>query len=141
MKTLRLSILLLFVSALAVGAQTVVAAHAIRARSIIMPEDLAVLDIDTVGGIADAVDIIGLEARVNLYAGRVIRVSEIGAPAILERNQLVIMVYNIGLLSISAEGRVLDRAGVGDLVRVMNLDSRLTVTGRVLVDGTIEVSS
>ena len=141
MKTLRLSILLLFVSALAVGAQTVVAAHAIRARSIIMAEDLAVLDIDTVGGIADAVDIIGLEARVNLYAGRVIRVSEIGAPAILERNQLVIMVYNIGLLSISAEGRVLDRAGVGDLVRVMNLDSRLTVTGRVLVDGTIEVNS
>ena len=141
MKTLRLSILLLFVSALAVGAQTVVAAHAIRARSIIMPEDLAVLDIDTVGGIADAVDIIGLEARVNLYAGRVIRVSEIGAPAILERNQLVIMVYNIGLLSISAEGRVLDRAGVGDLVRVMNLDSRITVTGRVLVDGTIEVNS
>ncbi len=106
-----------------------------------MPEDLAVLDIDTVGGIADAEDIIGLEARVNLYAGRVIRVSEIGAPAILERNQLVIMVYNIGLLSISAEGRVLDRAGVGDLVRVMNLDSRLTVTGRVLFDGTIEVSS
>jgi flagella basal body P-ring formation protein FlgA len=141
MKTLRLSTLLLLVSVLTVEAQTVVAAHAIRARSIIMPEDLAVLDIDTVGGIADAEDIIGLEARVNLYAGRVIRVSEIGAPAILERNQLVIMVYNIGLLSISAEGRVLDRAGVGDLVRVMNLDSRLTVTGRVLFDGTIEVSS
>ncbi len=64
-----------------------------------------------------------------------------GAPAILERNQLVIMVYNIGLLSISAEGRVLDRAGVGEMVRVMNLDSRLTVTGRVLFDGTIEVTS
>ena len=141
MKTVGLSILLLFVSALAAGAQTVVAAHAIRARNIIMPEDLALLDIDTVGGITDAADIIGLEARVNLYAGRVIRMSEIGAPAILERNQLVIMVYNIGLLSISAEGRVLDRAGVGDLVRVMNLDSRLTVTGRVLFDGTIEVSS
>ncbi len=141
MKTIRLSILLLFVSALAAGAQTVVAAHAIRARSIIMAEDLTMLDTDTVGGIADAVSIIGLEARVNLYAGRVIRASEIGAPAIMERNQVVIMVYNTGLLSISAEGRVLDRAGIGDLVRVMNLDSRLTVTGRVLPDGTIEVSS
>lgn len=141
MKTLFLSIFLLFASALAVGAQTVVAAHAIRARSIIMSEDLAVLDQYTIGGIVDAADIIGQEARVNLYAGRVIRVSEIGPPAILERNQLVIMVYSIGLLSISAEGRVLDRAGVGELVRVMNLDSRLTVTGRVLFDGTVEVSS
>jgi flagella basal body P-ring formation protein FlgA len=141
MKAVFLSIFLLLAFALAVGAQTVVAAHGIRARSIIMPEDLVVLDEDTVGGIADAAEIVGREARVNLYAGRVIRVSEIGPPAILERNQLVIMVYSIGLLSISAEGRVLDRAGVGEMVRVMNLDSRLTVTGRVLFDGTIEVSS
>ncbi len=140
MKTVFLSIFLLFASALAVSAQTVVAAHAIRARSIIAPEDLVVLDKDTIGGIEDAADVIGQEARVNLYAGRVIRASEIGAPAILERNQLVIMVYNIGLLSISSEGRVLNRAGVGEMVRVMNLDSRLTVTGRVLFDGTIEVS-
>jgi flagella basal body P-ring formation protein FlgA len=140
MKTLFPSIFLLFASVLAVSAQTVVAAHAIRARSIIMPEDLVVLDKDTIGGIRDTADIIGQEARVNLYAGRVIRSSEVGAPAILERNQLVIMVYNIGLLSISAEGRVLDRAGVGEMVRVMNLDSRLTVTGHVLFDGTVEVS-
>lgn len=139
MKILFVSMLLLSASVLALNAQTVVAAHAIRARSIIMPEDLAVLDKETIGGITNAADIIGQEARVNLYAGRVIRASEIGPPAILERNQLVIMVYNIGLLSISAEGRVLGRAGVGETVRVMNLDSRLTVTGRVQFDGTVEV--
>lgn len=140
MKTAFLSIFLIFASALAVAAQTVVAANAIRARSIITPEDLAVLDENTIGGIANVADIIGKEARVNLYAGRVIRASEIGAPAILERNQLVIMVYNTGQLLISAEGRVLSRAGVGEMVRVMNLSSRQTVTGRVLFDGTIEVN-
>ncbi len=138
MKTVFLSIFLLSASAL--GAQTVVAAHAIRARSIIAPEDLVLLEQDTIGGIAAVDDVIGQEARVNIYAGRTIRGIEIGAPAILERNQLVIMAYNIGLLSISAEGRVLNRAGVGEMVRVMNVASRLTVTGRVLVDGTIEVS-
>ncbi len=140
MKTAFLSIFLMFASALSVAAQTVVAANAIRARSIITPEDLAILDKNTIGGIASAADIVGKEARVNLYAGRVIRASEIGTPAILERNQLVIMVYNTGQLSISAEGRVLSRAGVGERVRVMNLTSRQTVTGRVLFDGTIEVS-
>lgn len=140
MKTALLTIFLMFASALAVAAQTVVAANAIRARSIISPEDLAVLDKNTIGGIASAADIIGKEARVNLYAGRVIRASEIGAPAILERNQLVIMVYNTGQLSISTEGRVLSRAGVGERVRVMNLTSRQTVTGRVMFNGTIEVN-
>jgi len=141
MKTLILSFLLLFATTLTVTAQTVVAAHAIRARSIIGGDDLAALDQDTVGGISSVFDVIGQEARVNLYAGRAIRASDIGTPAILERNQLVIMIFNTGLLSISAEGRVLDRAGVGDLVRVMNLDSRLTVMGRVMRNGTIEVSS
>ncbi|OUS05741.1 flagella basal body P-ring formation protein FlgA [Rhodobacterales bacterium 52_120_T64] len=139
MKLVFLSIFLLLTSVLAVSAQTVVAAHGIRARSIIMPEDLAILDKDTIGGIADATDIIGQEARVNLYAGRAIRVSEIGEPAILERNQLVFMTYSTGLLTISTEGRVLNRVGIGEMARVMNLASRLTVTGRVLFDGTIEV--
>jgi len=140
MKTVFLSIFLTFTFALVVSAQTVVAAQAIRARSLISPEDLAVLDKDTIGGIADVAQIIGKEARVNLYAGRVIRTSEIGSPAILERNQLVIMVYSTGQISISTEGRVLSRAGVGEMVRVMNLTSRQTVTGRVLFDGTIGVS-
>ena len=141
MKTLILSIFILSASTIVLDAQTVVAANAIRARSIIMLEDLAVLEKSTVGGIVDPAEIIGQEAQVNLYAGRIIRASEVGPSAILERNQLVIMIYNIGSLLITAEGRVLDRAGVGELVRVMNLDSRLTVTGRVLFDGKVEVRS
>lgn len=60
-------------------AQTIVAAHAIRARSIISAQDLAFLEQDTVGGITSASDIIGMEARVNIYAGRPIRKSEVGA--------------------------------------------------------------
>lgn len=141
MKTLISSFLLLIATTLTVAAQTVVAAHGIRARSIIIADDLVTLDQVTIGAITSISDVIGLEARVNLYAGRAIRASDIGTPAILERNQLVIMIFKTGLLSISAEGRVLDRAGVGDLVRVMNLDSRLTVTGRVMQNGTIEVRS
>jgi len=120
-------------------AQTVVAAHAIRARSIIGPDDLVMQDVQTVGGISDESDIVGKEARVNLYAGRAIRHADVGPPAILERNQLVIMAYTKGALSILAEGRVLARAGVGERVRVMNLESRVTVTGRVMQDGTVEV--
>ena len=141
MKYLVLSFLLLGGLITSVAAQTLVAAHAIRARSIITLDDLVILETNTVGAITSVDEIVGKEARVNLYAGRVIRFSEVGAPAVLERNQLVVMIYRLGLLSISAEGRVLDRGGAGELVRVMNLESRMTVTGRVQLDGTIEVGS
>lgn len=120
--------------------QTIVAAHAIRARSIITLSDLATLDSITPGGIADQSLLVGKEARVNLYAGRAIALVDVGPPAILERNQLVVMVYITGPLSIRTDGRILARAGIGESVQVMNMDSRVTVMGRVLHDGTIEVN-
>ena len=75
----------------------------------------------------------------SLDALRAILTSQIGAPALVERNQLVRMTYAQGTLSIVTEGRALDRAGAGELVRVMNLASRKTVTGTVAEDGSIEV--
>jgi flagellar basal body P-ring formation protein FlgA len=49
------------------------------------------------------------------------------------------MIYTEGPLNIMAEGRALDRAGPGELVRVMNLSSRQVVTGLVRGSGMIEV--
>jgi flagella basal body P-ring formation protein FlgA len=49
------------------------------------------------------------------------------------------MHFNAGALSITTDGRALDRAGVGELLRVMNLASRQIVTGSVAADGSIEV--
>lgn len=132
-------LLLMLIFGSDVHAQTVVAANAIRARSIIGLQDVTVIEETAVGGLSDVSAIIGLEARVNLYAGRVIRASEVGPPAILERNQLVVMVYKTGLLNITTEGRVLERAGIGERVRVMNLNSRKTIVGLVLSNGTVEV--
>lgn len=129
----------LLVFAQVTDAQTLVAAHAIRARSIIGPDDLVMQDVQAVGGISDKTELIGKEARVNLYAGRAIFKADVGSPAILERNQLVIMSYTKGALFILAEGRVLGRAGAGERVRVMNLESRVTVSGVVMPDGTVEV--
>ena len=124
-----------------VSAQTVVAASAIRAKTIISADNIAVIAQNEIGAFSDPNDVIGLEARVNIYPGRPIRISDLGAPAILERNQIVVMTYRVGVLSITAEGRILDRGGVGEFVRVMNMDSRVTVTGKVLPNGTIEVGS
>ena len=44
------------------------------------------------------------------------------------------------ILAGTAEGRALDRAGPGDVIRVMNLSSRTTVSARVGLDGAAYVS-
>ncbi len=137
---IRAAILLFLAGAPAASADIVVAAHTIRAQAVIRPGDL-VLKPGEMPGVADRPDLlIGLEARVALYAGRPIRFSDVGPPAVIERNQLVPLVFMQGGLRISAEGRSLERAGAGEVVRVMNMSSRATVSGRVLPDGRVMVS-
>ncbi|PHQ86800.1 MAG: flagella basal body P-ring formation protein FlgA [Thalassobium sp.] len=133
-------ILFLCLLALPAGAETLVAARTIPARTIIGPDDLLLRDIATTGGITDPSALIGMEARVALYAGRPIRQGDVGPPAVVDRNQIIPLVYMRSGVMISTEGRALDRAGPGDLIRVMNLSSRSTVTARVGSDGAAYVS-
>jgi flagella basal body P-ring formation protein FlgA len=132
----------LFVAMLAAGAvlaQSVTPAHAIRSKTVLAPEDLVLAEETVPGAIAAIEDAVGLEAKVALYPGRPILSSQLGAPALVERNGVVRMSYMRGPLRIVTEGRALDRAAAGEAVRVMNLASRQTVTGTVAPDGTIEV--
>jgi flagellar basal body P-ring formation protein FlgA len=120
-------------------ADTVVALRNLRAQTLITAADI-MIEPGTVAGAALAPEeVIGLETRVTIYKGRPIRPQEIGSPTMVERNQIVPLKFSIGALAISAEGRALDRGGVGDSVRVMNTSSRTTVSGVILADGTVSV--
>jgi flagella basal body P-ring formation protein FlgA len=132
----------LFVAVLAAGAvlaQSVQPVRAIRSRTLLTAEDLTLVEEAVPGGVASIEEAAGREAKVVLYPGRPILLSQIGPPALVERNALVRMNYVDGPLRIATEGRALDRGGVGEAVRVMNLASRQTVTGTVAADGSIEV--
>ena len=122
------------------AAETLVATRTIRAQAIIEPQDLTFDVVATPGALDDPSDVVGMETRVVLYAGRPIRPGDIGPPAIVERNQIVALVFRQGPLTIAAEGRALGRGGVGDTIRVMNLASRSTVSGLIGDDGFVSVS-
>lgn len=124
----------------AVAADTIVAARTIRAQTILTPSDILRIQGDVPGALISPEEAIGLEARVVLYSGRPIMAGDVGPAAIIERNQIVKLVYKIGTLSISADARALGRAGPGDLLRVMNLTSKSTVSGLVAPDGSVYVS-
>ncbi|WOI56189.1 flagellar basal body P-ring formation chaperone FlgA [Palleronia sp. LCG004] len=133
------TILLCLVAAGPASADMIVAAQTIRAKTIIEPEHLSTAPGDAAGAIEDADALLGQEARVTLYAGRPIRSGDVGPPAIIERNEIVTMNFSSAGITISTEARALDRAGVGDRIRAMNLTSRNTVFGTVTEDGSIFV--
>ncbi|GGH39490.1 flagella basal body P-ring formation protein FlgA [Cribrihabitans marinus] len=135
----RVCALLLCLAACPAWAEIVVPARTIRAREIIAPDDLVMKSAEVPGALTDPARLVGQEARVALYAGRPIRPGDVVPPAVVDRNQPVTLVFDHGALIISTEGRALGRGAVGEVIRVMNLSSRTTVSGRVRSDGAIEV--
>lgn len=131
---------LLMLLAAPAAAEIVVPVRTIAPQTVIAAEDLALSDAVVPGAVADPALAIGLEARVALYPGRPIRPGDLAPPAVVERNALLPLIYRSGGLLITAEGRALDRAGAGELIRVMNLASRATVTARLGLDGAAYVS-
>lgn len=122
-----------------VWAEIIVPVRTIRPKEVISTEDLVFKNMTAVGAVTLPREIVGQEARVALYAGRPIHFGDIGPPALVERNDLVKLIFRDGVLLIATEGRSLGRGAEGDFIRVMNLSSRTTITGRVNADGIIEV--
>ncbi|WP_170589289.1 flagellar basal body P-ring formation chaperone FlgA [Ruegeria arenilitoris] len=120
-------------------ADIVVPTRTIRAKEIIESADLQVKSGEAPGAANDPADLIGQEAKTALYPGRPILKASVGPPALIDRNDLVTLVFVKGGLSIAVEGRALGRGAAGDRIRVMNLSSRTTVTGKIRPDGQIEV--
>lgn len=122
------------------AAEVLVAARTIRAQAVLTAADLRLVEGAVPGALSDPGVVIGLEARTMIYEGRPIRPEDIGPPTMVERNALVVLIFNRAGLTITAEGRALGRGAPGDRIRIMNLASRTTVTGTVAADGRIIVS-
>ena len=136
----RLTFLFLLLSATFASADIVLAAKTMRAHSLLTESDLKVSEGELPGAYVAIEDLIGQETRVVLYAGRPIRIDDVGPPALVDRNQIVILIYSIGGLNIATEGRALARGGLGDRIRIMNLSSRSTVNGTIRADGSVSVA-
>jgi len=128
---MRVFLALLIACATPAAADTLVAKRMIPARAILTAADMAVQGGEVPGTLAHPDEALGMEARVVIYPGRPIMAGDVGAPALIERNEVVTLVYKRGSLLIATEARALGRAAEGDMLRVMNLSSRSTVTGRV----------
>ena len=137
---MRFLVILLLIWPATGAADSLIATRLIRATEVIGPGDVAVQP-GEIPGVANQPDqVIGLEARVAIYPGRPVRLGDLGPAAVIERNEVVRMVYRRGGLVILSEGRALARGALGDTVTVMNLGSRQSVQGIVTTAGLVEVT-
>ncbi|MFZ7091086.1 flagellar basal body P-ring formation chaperone FlgA [Primorskyibacter sp. 2E233] len=121
-------------------ADTVIATRTIRPQELISAGDVRIDPANVDGAHQSLDEVIGQEARIALYAGRVVMQGSVGEPALIDRNQMVELIYARGGLRIAAEGRALARGGVGERIRVMNTGSRTVLFGLIAPDGTVLVT-
>ncbi len=119
--------------------QAVVPTHTLRPGHLVSANDVQVSD-GAMGAFSEITQIVGLEVQRVLYQGRPVQIGDVGAPALVERNEIVTLIYRTGALNIATEGRSLGRGAAGDKLRVLNLVSKNTVVGRVSKAGEVIVS-
>lgn len=120
-------------------ADVVVPTQTIRPNTVIEMDQVTVAQGNRLDAFDRLEDVVGQEARVALYAGRPILLDSIGPPALVDRNEIVLLRYSHDGLVITTDGRSLERGGIGDRVRIMNLSSRATLFGFVQPDGSVAV--
>lgn len=121
-------------------AESVIAQRSLRAHTVVGPDDVTLLDKQVDGAARDLAVVEGLELRTAVYKGQPILLSNLTAPALVERNQIVTLLFDSGAVTISVQGRALERGGLGDQIRVMNTVSRMTVQGVVAAGGFVRVN-
>ncbi len=103
-------------------------------------QEVNVTNPNLAGGYATSVgEVEGMVSSRTLLPGRTIQVSALRAPFAVKRGGTVRLTFSIGNMMISASGTPLENASIGDVIRVRNLDSGVTVSGTVMGDGTVQV--
>lgn len=120
-------------------ADIVVPTRTLRPGDILTQEVVRVLEGSNPAVYNKILDVIGQEAQTALYPNKPIFLNQLGPPALIERNQIIQLKFAASRLTIITEGRALERGGLGDRVRIMNLSSRTTFFGYVQADGHVAV--
>jgi flagellar basal body P-ring formation protein FlgA len=84
--------------------------------------------------------IVGKVARLTLLPGHAIPFSGVSNRKVVSNGAEVKLIYSEGDLLIMTTGAALQDGSIGDIVRVRNSDSGVTVSGAVQPDGSVRVS-
>ena len=83
---------------------------------------------------------VGMQVRRALRAGQALRVADLAKPDLVTRDQAVTLVYESAGLYLTIRGKAIENGTEGDVVNVLNLQSKRTVSGIVVGRGQVSVA-
>ena len=83
---------------------------------------------------------VGMQARRQLRAGQAIKTADLVKPDLVQRDQSVTLTYEAPGIYLTMRGKALENGTEGDVVSVMNLQSKRTLSGTVTGRGQVSIS-
>lgn len=82
---------------------------------------------------------VGMQLRRAMRAGSPLRLADLAKPDLVQRDQSVIVIYRTPGIYLTTRGKALENGTEGDVVNVMNLQSKRTLTGVVSGRGEVTI--
>jgi flagella basal body P-ring formation protein FlgA len=83
---------------------------------------------------------VGMQMRKQLHAGQALRVADLAKPDLVQRDDNVTLIYESTGLYLTVRGKAMESGTEGDVVNVLNLQSKRTVSGVVIGRGQVAIS-
>jgi flagella basal body P-ring formation protein FlgA len=126
-------------------AEAVLLTRTLARNDTVKASDLAVerrpkaeLNGDLVGSIDQAV---GLVARAPLRAGQPLRRTDLMKAEMVRRDEIVTLVYEVPGILLTTRGKAIDAGAEGDVISVLNIQSKRTVQGVVSGSGRVTIAA
>ncbi|MBU6462289.1 MAG: flagellar basal body P-ring formation protein FlgA [Bradyrhizobium sp.] len=84
--------------------------------------------------------VVGMQMRRQLRAGQALRTTDLAKPDLVQRDDNVTLIYESTGLYLTIRGKALDSGAEGDIVSVLNLQSKRTISGVVIGRGQVAIS-
>jgi flagella basal body P-ring formation protein FlgA len=83
---------------------------------------------------------VGMQARRQLRVGQALKIADLAKPDLVRKDQAVTLIYQASGLYLTIRGKALEAGTEGDVVNVLNLQSKRTVSGVVTGRGLISIT-
>jgi flagellar basal body P-ring formation protein FlgA len=83
---------------------------------------------------------VGMQMRRQLRAGQAIKVADLAKPDLVQRDDNVTLIFESAGLYLTIRGKAIEGGTEGDVVNVINLQSKRTVSGVIIGRGQVAIS-
>jgi flagella basal body P-ring formation protein FlgA len=91
--------------------------------------------------VRDADQAIGFAARTQMQPGKPLRAVDLMKPELVQRNETVTLIYQVPGITLTVRGKAVDGGAEGDVITVLNEQSKRTVQGVVAGPGRAIIST